>query len=244
MDDMQTSAQEWIQKNSFRARQQGTVAVPKTIPAPVVEASPAAAPEPEAVNCESGVSQKTPGGYFRYTDDEGRSLGEIAANSGETPSGFFRYYDTNGEAVRIRIPEERLQNAKLPVTVKEWIEAENEKIVTGQTRIHEALAEVVVGDPEGLASMRRRCERLEDELKESYKEIAAMRRATAGVGKPAGRKFFESLGQGLEMDADGLLDLLDEHGEELPEAVVSYLKTFARNLSNFALNAMAYSQTI
>ncbi len=219
MSDMQTAASAWIEANSFRARQRGKVIARNRGNVPAISPEPEAAPAPEDVICEVAVSE------------------EIEA----TKPGYYAYL---GSGERIRVPAAKLEEHGLPTTLKGYLDDKIEAVGTAEARIHEALEEVVVGDPEGLAAERRANERLREELKGAYAELAALRRATAGTGRAAGKRFFESMGQAIEQDAEGLLDLLDTHGDDLPEEARTYLTRMSRNLNGFALNAIAYGQSL
>jgi len=120
---------------------------------------------------------------------------------------------------------------------------EFQRVLRGQERIRVALEEVVESDPEGRASLRRQNERLTTELREAYRELGALRRATAGSTPHPGAGYYERMGQGLERDAETLLDLLDQY-EDLPEELGSHLRQMAQQQNQFALNCIAYAGTL
>lgn len=145
---------------------------------------------------------------------------------------------------RIEIASGLLPDVSTPSLLKSELEKREERVAAGEERLRSALNEITLGDPEEANTLRRRNERLNEELAEAYREVAALRRLTAGVGRHPGKRYYENMGQAIELDAEELLDLLSEYGDDLPPALAQHLKTMSRNLNNFALNCVAYAQTL
>lgn len=166
----------------------------------------------------------------------------------ELAGGFFPYLSQfqRPQEGRIEVAAELLPVTSTPEDLKRALSLteREEKVSAGEQRLRAALGEINLSDPEEVAILRRRNERLNEELEDAYREVAALRKLTAGVGRTPGKRYYENMGQGIELDADELLDLLSEYEGEIPDALASHLKQMSRNLSQFALGCVAYAQTL
>ena len=223
MSDVKPDLQQWLSERALRSKTQASSQ-------PTSGGDTTSAPEIR----EQQVEQIKPGFSAYDISGAGREAGESMVHTPAIPAV--------PASERIAINPWRAPDVETPEKLSAELDERLGRIKTAEKRIEVHLDGISAGDPEGVAAMRRRCERLTDELEGAYKEIAALRRMTAGVGKHPGARYYESMGQCLEMDAEGLLDLIDQH--DLPEAVETYLQAMARNLSNFSMNCVAYAQTL
>lgn len=221
MTDMPDTLSTWLEAKSIRAGCGGQkIRLPSLVsPAQTVAAATAA----DEASEQLPKSDDALPGFVRYEGAERLSLG--------------------GDRIQVTLPGVQAGETLSPDKFDE-LRRREEAVEEGERRIHAALGGVVAADPEGHAALQRTNERLKKELEGAYAEVAALRRATAGAGRGLGANYYEKMGRAMELDADNILDLLDRHQGELPAAMASYLQDHARNISSFALNALAYAQTL